>query len=96
MSLISAKSMVHSYIVQLLIQYAITLKKAFILEDVQQSIVRDILELIAAKFRLTSEYMISNSFFIKHVIVSADRMLRSGRIVWARRQKPSSSMAVNG
>ena len=81
MSLISAKSMVHSYIVQLLIQYAVTPKKAFILEDVQQSMVKDILESIAVKFLLTSEYAASNSFLTKRVIVSADGILKSDRIV---------------
>ena len=81
MSLISAKSMVHSYIVQLLIKCAITPKKAFILEDVQQSMIKDILELIVVKFLLTSEYAVSNSFLTKRVIVSADGILRSDCIV---------------
>ena len=62
MSLISTKSTVHLCIFQLLIQYAITLKKAFILEDVQQSIVSDNLDSIVANFHLTSEYLASNSF----------------------------------
>src|SRR5665213_828922 len=72
MSLISAKSTVHSCIVQLLIQCAVTPKKAFILKDVQQSIVSDNLDSMMSNCRLTSEYSASNSFCTKQVIVSAE------------------------